>query len=127
MSDEPSKDEVAIVNAETDASKKMQFTMSFTVTWKNMETGVVNVGTFTAVRPNLGKAGQIAVYHAKLNGGEKVGVDTDTMHYMMAALRYILTDVPSWWKPDEFFTASPLRDVWDHVAAWLQSFRSSVG
>lgn len=117
--------EVTIVDADSDAAtaNSVSFTKSFVVTWKNPETGATKVGTFTAARPNLGKLGQIGVLRAKLNGGEKVDLDTDFTHSMMADLHFILTDFPDWWKPDEFFTASPLRYVWDHVVAWLNTFR----
>ncbi len=116
--------EVEIVDVAADGTKAVvPFTKSFTVTWKNPETGVVKVGTLTAARPSLGKLGSIAVLKAKLNGGEKVDHQTDFMHAMMADLHYILVDVPDWWKPDEFFTANPLREVWDHVGAWLNTFR----
>jgi len=125
VSDDGNKDVVKIVDTKDD--KAVSFTKSFTVTWTNAETGIVNVGTFTATRPGLGAMGQIAVYKAKLNGGEKVDPMTDIMHQMMADLHYILTDVPAWWKPSEFFTASPLRDVWDHVVAWSSTFRARVG
>lgn len=114
--------ELEIVDIDDDGSKKLVPTKSFTVTWKNRETGVVKVGTFTATRPGLGKLGQISVLKAKLNGGEKVDYNADFVHGMMADLHYILTDVPEWWRPDEFFTANPLREVWDHVVAWLGNF-----
>lgn len=116
--------EISIVDVELDGEKaKLSFAKSFTATWKNLETGVVKVGTFTATRPGLGKLGQIAVLKAKLDGGMTT---LDPMaaftHTMMADLHFILTDFPDWWKPDEFFTASPLRQVWDHVGEWLQTF-----
>lgn len=114
--------EVEIVDVAADGAKALPFTKSFTVTWKNLENGVVKVGTFTATRPGLGKLGKIAVLKAKLNGGEQVDPGTDFMHAIMADLHFILTDVPDWWRPDEFFTVSPLREVWDHVGAWLDNF-----
>ena len=121
----PEDNEVTIVDVAGDVEKaKLSFTKSFTIAWKNPETGVVKTGTFTATRPGLGKLGQIAVYKAKLNGGMVVDPLADFTHAMMADLTYILTDVPDWWKPDEFFTANPLREVWDHVVAWLNTFRS---
>jgi len=121
----PEEKEVTIVDADADAAtlESLKFTKSFIVTWKNPETGAVKVGTFTATRPDVGKLGQIGVLRAKLNGGEKVDYDTDFTHTMMADLHYILTDVPPWWVPSSFFTASPLRYVWDHVVAWLNTFR----
>lgn len=120
---DPPPNVLEIVDVADDGDKKLVPTKSFTVTWKSKETGVVKVGTFTATRPGLGKLGQIAVYKAKLNGGERVDPNTDFMHAMMADLHFILTDYPDWWRPDEFFTADPLREVWDHVAAWLGNFR----
>lgn len=117
-------EEVTIVDTAGDGEKsKLPFTKSFTVTWKNRETGVVNVGTFTATRPGLGVFGKIAVLKAKLNGGMTVDPMTDFTHTMISDLHYILTDTPEWWKPDEFFTADPLRKVWDRVVAWLNTFR----
>jgi hypothetical protein len=118
--------EVTIVDVATDAATagNVNYVKSFVVTWKNQETGVVKVGTFTATRPGIGKLGQIAVLKAKLNGGMTIDPLNDFSHHMRAALHYVLTDTPDWWKPDEFFTADPLRDVWDHVEAWLHNFRS---
>lgn len=118
----PTAKELEIVDVAADGSKKLAGAKSFTVTWKNPETGVAKVGTFTATRPSLGILGKIAVLKAKLNGGERVDFQTDFMHTMMAELHYIITDAPEWWKPDEFFTADPLREVWDHVGAWLNNF-----
>lgn len=123
MADQEKEIEIVDVKKDGDVANSISFTKSFTVTWKNPETGVVNVGTFTATRPGLGKLGQIGVLRAKLNGGEKVDFMTDSTHSMMADLHYVLTDFPVWWKPDEFYTASPLRYVWDHVVAWLNTFR----
>ncbi len=119
----PSKPaEVEIVDAAADASKAISFEKTFTVTWKNPETGRLNVGSFTARRPNIGTLGRIAVLRAKLNGGEKVDQDADFFHAMIADLHYIIVDAPDWWRPDEFYTASPLRHVWDHVGEWLKTF-----
>ena len=103
--------------------KTIQFTTSFTMTWKDKETGRVHVGTFTAQRPSLGQLGQIAVLKAKMNGGEKVSHDVDFLHEMMSSLQVILTDVPDWWAPNDFFTADPLREVWEHVRRWVDNFR----
>lgn len=125
--EEEQKKDVHISDVKDDPTKTISFTKSFTVTWKNPETGVVNVGTFTATRPTIGTFGKIGVYRAKLNGGEQVDAVTQTYHAMLADLHYILTSTPDWWKPDEFYTASPLRDVWDHVVAWLNTFRRGVG
>lgn len=121
----PEEKEVTIVDADADASTldSLKFTKSFIVTWKNPETGAVKVGTFTATRPGLGKLGQIGVLRAKLNGGLAVDQMTDSNHSMMADLHYVLTDFPDWWRPDEFFTAAPLWEVWDHVNSWLATFR----
>jgi hypothetical protein len=112
-----------IVDVQAGDTKVIQQSTSFTITWKK-ETGQVLVGTFTAQRPNLGQLGRIAVIKAKLNGGEKVDPNTDFCHEMMAALQVILTDVPDWWTPDEFYDARPLREVWDHVRRWIDNFRS---
>lgn len=120
----PSPKDVEIVDIANDVSKTIVLEKSFTVTWKNPETGEVKVGTFVAKRPALGTLGKIAVMKSKLNGGEKVDEQTDWMHGMMADLHFILTDYPDWWRPDEFFTANPLRDVWGHVVAWLRNFQS---
>lgn len=120
----PAEKAVVIVDAAADAEKaKLPFTKSFNITWKDKETGIIKTGTFTAARPNLGKLGQIAVYRAKLNGGMAVDPMTEFTHAMLADLHFILVDYPDWWRPDTFFTADPLREVWDHVGAWLNTFR----
>jgi hypothetical protein len=123
--EKPSDPEIDIVDVKADVATatSISFTKSFVVTWKNSETGVVKVGTFTATRPGLGKLGQIAVFKAKLNGGMVVEPMADFIHGMRADLHYVLTDFPDWWLPDDFFTADPLRKVWDHVVAWLNTFR----
>lgn len=115
---------VAIVDVADDAGKTISLAKSFTVTWRNPETGHVKTGTFTARRPSLGHLGQIAVLKAKLNGGERVDPQTDFYHEMMASLQIILSDFPDWWAPADFFTADPLREVWDHVRSWIDSFRN---
>lgn len=120
----PEVKEVDIVDVAGDPEKaRLPFTKSFTITWRNPETGVVKVGTFTATRPNVGAIGQIAVFKAKLNGGMAIDPMADFTHMMRADLHYILTDVPDWWRPADFFTATPLREVWDHVVSWLHTFR----
>jgi hypothetical protein len=115
--------EINIVDLTGSDGKTIQTTTSFTMTWKDPETGRINSGTFTAKRPSLGTLGQIAVYRAKLNGGQQVDPQTNFLHSMMADLFYILTEAPDWWQPDTFFTANPLQEVWDHVRSWLDSFR----
>jgi len=114
--------DIVIVDVNGDG-KTIQYTTSFTMTWKDRETGKVQVGTFTAQRPNLGQLGQIEVLQAKLNGGEKVTFQTNNLHMMIASLQIILIDYPKWWTPEDFFTADPLREVWDHVRSWVDSFR----
>jgi len=122
---EPPKDkEVVIVDVAEDVEKaKLVHTKVFTITWKNRENGVVKTGTFTATRPGLGTLGKIGVLRAKLNGGLPVDQMTDSNHSMMADLHHVLTDFPDWWRPDEFFTAAPLWEVWSHVNSWLATFR----
>jgi len=116
--------EVTIVDVAGDAEKaRLPHVMSFNVTWKNPETGVIKTGTFTATRPGLGTLGKIGVLRAKLNGGQAVDSMTDSNHTMMADLHFVLTDFPDWWRPDEFFTAAPLWEVWNHVNEWLRTFR----
>jgi hypothetical protein len=115
--------EIVIVDLAGDG-KTIQATTSFTMTWKDPETGRIHVGTFSAQRPSLGQLGQIAVLKAKMNGGEKVDAQTDFLHEMMSSLQVILTDFPDWWKPNDFFDARPLREVWDHVRRWVDNFRS---
>lgn len=114
-----------IVDVAGDGSKVLQFTTSFTATWRDRDTGRVETGTFTAKRPSLGQLGQIAVIKAKMNGGENVDPATDYMHEMMASLQVILTDYPGWWKPHDFFDVRPLREVWDHVRRWVDNFRNN--
>lgn len=120
--DERERD-VVIVDLAGDG-KTIQSTTSFTMTWKDPETGRVHTGTFTAQRPSLGQLGQIAVLKAKMNGGEKVDAQTEFLHEMLSSLQVILTDFPDWWKPNDFFDARPLREVWDHVRRWVDNFRS---
>lgn len=120
----PEEKEVTIVDVENDAEKaKLPYVKSFTVTWKNPETGIIKAGTFTAERPGLGKLGEIGVLRAKLNGGLTVDPMTDSNHAMMADLHYVLIDFPDWWRPASFFTATPLWEVWNHVNTWLATFR----
>ena len=121
--DERERD-IVIVDVVSADAKTIQSTTAFTMTWKDKETGRVHTGTFTAQRPSLGQLGQIAVLKAKMNGGEKVGPDADFLHEMLSSLQIILTDFPDWWKPHDFFTADPLREVWDHVRRWVDNFRS---
>lgn len=123
-SPEAAEREVVIADLTGTDGKTIQSTTSFTVTWRNPETGKVLVGTFTARRPSLGQLGQIAVLKAKLNGGQNVDNQTDWLHDMMAGLQVCLVDFPDWWKPADFFTADPLREVWDHVRSWADSFRN---
>lgn len=116
--------EIEISDVGSDAEvKTLSLTKSFVVTWTDPDTGRTHVGTFTAKRPTLGMLGQIGVLRAKMNGGERVDPQVDFHHQMMADLQFILTDVPDWWKPADFFTATPLRKVWDHVVVWINSFR----
>lgn len=122
----PAEDKsIVIVDVKSDDDKKtVHSTISFTMTWRNQETGHVKVGTFTAIRPNLGALGRIAVLKAKLNGGEQVDAQTDFLHDMMATLQVLLKDVPDWWTPSDFFDARPLREVWDYVQRWIENFRT---
>jgi hypothetical protein len=115
---------VTVVDTSADeTNKSFSLTKSFTVTWKNLETGVVKTGTFTAKRPGLGAMGRIAVLKAKLNGGETVGTYVDSLHEMLAELQVILVDYPDWWTPDDFFTTDPVVEVARHVRSWLTTFR----
>lgn len=124
MSDE---NQIEIVDADLDSAKvsdfDKKFARSFTVTWRNKETGIINTGTFTARRPTLGVLGRIAVYKAELNGGKQLDPTTEFLHQMMADLHFILVGFPDWWRPGDFFTADPLREVWDYVSGWLNTFR----
>ena len=116
-------EEVKLVDVTSTSDKKLEFTKSFRMEWRNPETDELLVGTFTCERPNLRKIGEIAIIKARLNAGERVNVDIDFLHEMFAYLQVVLTSVPEWWKPDEFFDASPVRKVWDYVRAWQESFR----
>ena len=115
---------VEIVDVAGDAGKTISFTKSFTMTWRNSETGHVKAGTFTVRRPTLGDLGRIAVLKAKMSGGEKLDAQTDFYNEMMASLQVVITDAPDWWAPADFFTADPLVEVWNHVRSWIDSFRS---
>lgn len=123
--EEAPKEERDVVIADLNVDgKTVEYTTSFTMTWKNPETGVVKVGTFTAKRATLGDLGRIQVLKAKYNGGEKVDAQTDFTHEMLAGLQVILTDAPEWWTPTDFFDPRPLREVWEHVRRWHDTFRN---
>lgn len=123
VTDKPD-DGVTIVDVSgSSEGKTISFTTSFTVTWKDEETGAVKIGTFTARRPSIGGYGQMAVIKAKLNGGQQLDVVSDEIHQIMAELQVILVDYPKWWTPDEFFTTTPLLAVSRHVRSWLNTFR----
>lgn len=115
--------DVVIADLKTDG-KTVDYTTSFTMTWKNPETGVIKAGTFSAKRATLGDLGRIAVLKAKFNGGEKVDAQTDFTHEMLAGLQVILTDFPEWWTPSDFFDPRPLREVWEYVRRWHDTFRN---
>lgn len=114
---------ITIVDVQQADDKKLNFTHSFRVDWKDPETDELNTGTFTCRRPTLLMISEIAIIKARLNGGEQVGRDIDFMNEMRAFLQVVLTKTPDWWKPDDFFDAAPLRKVWDHVRSWQDSFR----
>lgn len=122
--EETPKEERDVVIADLKVDKTVDFTTSFTMTWKNPETGVVKTGTFTAKRATIGDLGRIAVLKAKFNGGEKVDAQNDFFHEMLAGLQVILTDFPDWWTPADFFDPRPLREVWEHVRRWHDTFRN---
>lgn len=117
----PSKD-ILIVDV-AGSGKTLNMTTSFTMTWKDPDTGKVKVGTFSARRPTLGDLGRIAVIKSKLCGGMPVDPQAEFIHEMLSDLQVILTDTPEWWAPHDLFDARPLREVWDHVRSWIDSFR----
>jgi hypothetical protein len=127
MSDEkaPAKkpENVEFYDVKSEGSKKLEFELTFGMRWKNPETGEVLEGTFTARRPTLRMLSEIAVIKARLNGGERIDIDVDFLNEMLAYQQVVLTKYPDWWKPDEFFDATPLRKVWDRVRGWQISFR----
>lgn len=119
--------DVEIVDIEEDGTKKLPYVKTFNVTWRNRETGVIKAGTFQATRPSIGTMGKIAVLKAQLNGGMVLDPLNDHQHDVVSALHYILTVVPEWWTPMDFFDPKPIMDVWGHVRSWLETFRSGVG
>lgn len=117
--------EVTIVNVKGDSGEKtLETELTFTMDWVDSETGKKVSGTFTAQRPNLGAVQRIAVIKARLNGGERVTADIDFLNEMMAYCSVVLKDTPKWWTPETFFTADPVRAIWDHVRSWENSFRN---
>lgn len=109
--------------ADIAGEKDLRLTKSFTVTWRNDDTGHVHTGTFTARRPTIGAIGRISVIHAKLNGGENIDPISNDIHRRMAELQVILTEFPPWWDPESLYVVDPLIEVSSHVRSWLDSFR----
>lgn len=123
---EQKHEEVAIVDVNDTSEKKLETTLTFTMTYTNPETGKPLVGTFTAMRPTLAMIAQIAVYKAQLCGGQRIDPSIDFINEMIAYCSVVLTDTPKWWTPESFYDATPLRKVWDHVRSWQDSFRKRI-
>jgi ribosomal protein L13E len=113
-----------VAESESDQEKKtLSFEKTFSFEWTDGE-GVLLHGHFTARRFTIRDMGAVGVDKARLNAGE-TGLDnfTDYLHEMLAFCRYALTDVPSWWTPEEFYDPAPLQSVYKHVLDWHASFR----
>ena len=61
-------------------------------------------GEFTSQIPNLKMQASIARYRSLLNGGDDAGLDLGTrnLHHMIAYLKNVLTEMPSWWKECDY-------------------------
>lgn len=122
MSDEK-KEDVEFFDVQSGDAKKLEMSLSFRMDWRNPETGEVLSGVFTAQRPNLRMLGEIAILKAQLCAGQSIDANVDFLNEMMAFCQVVLTKKPDWWKPEEFYDATPLRKVWDRVRGWQLSFR----
>jgi hypothetical protein len=118
---------VRIQDLESDATKKLAFTKSFTVEYVNPDDGKRLVGTFTMKRPTLGDLSHFGVLKARLNSGEQVGRDVSWLNEMIAFCQTTLTDFPEWWDPMNSYDDELLTMLYKHVRSFQDSFRKELG
>lgn len=87
-------------------------------------------GNFICKIPNIKTQAAIAKHKAMLNGGFDDGLDISTrnMHHMISYLRYTLTEMPKWWKDEDYgynlFDINVVESVYykvlDFEKAWYE-------
>ena len=103
--------------------KKLAFTKSFMISYKNPDDGRTYSGRFTCKRPTLGDVTQIGIIKSRLLMGEKLNRELDYMNEMLAYCQVCLTEVPDWWNPEQSYDPALLVKVYEYVRHWESSFR----
>ena len=96
------------------------------VDYTDPDTEMTYGGDFTVKRLNMADIRQVAIRKAQLNGGIAPDLIEPGMSYfnsMLAHLEVALVQTPEWWKPDEFYNADVINDVYQEVMSFEDSFR----
>lgn len=104
-------------------------TTVFHVEYTDPDSGMTYGGDFTVKRLNLAEVRQVAIKKAQLNGGvadDLIDSGISYLNSMSAHLAVALTKTPEWWKPDEFFGADLINDVYQEVMSFEDSFRRAA-
>ena len=102
---------------------------TFHVEYTEPETGHVYGGDFTVKRLTMGDIRQVAIRKAQLNGGVAEDALDRNVRYvnsMLAHLEIALTQKPEWWKPDTFYNADVIAEIYSEVISFEESFRHVI-
>jgi hypothetical protein len=101
----------------------------FHVTWEDPETRQTYGGDFTVRRMTIGDMRRIGIRKAEMNGGQSTEALDKSIGYvnaMLAHLEVALVKRPEWWKPDNFYSADLIAQVYEEVMKFEDSFRVLV-
>jgi hypothetical protein len=113
-------------------------TKTFTVSWRNPGTGVIEDGQFTTRKLSIRDMSQIGTKTAQLSGGmhcvrddngvatgQGIDEETEFANKMIAHLEISLVQKPVWFNLSEMWDLDLLHEVYGEVAKFEGSFKSA--
>lgn len=98
------------------------------------ESGTNYKGQFIIKRFTVRDHGKIAVTKTRLNGGlhynpngSGVDEDVDNYHYYLATVEVGIVNAPSWWSLEEIYDFSLVKEIFQEVITFQNSFRPNRG
>jgi len=97
--------------------------------YTDSESGLDYSGVFVFRRLNVGDMRGVAVRTAELNGGmpqQSLDRHIAVLNEWLASLEHAIVKAPEWWKPNDFYTADIIGQVYAKFEEFEATFRGAV-